>query len=389
MTPRGKYGHASMGGASLMLSRTLRQSWGLCALALIISSLILAFGAGTAQARVAPASQPAAESIAARPSVEPVRFSPGTNRQAAGGKYDTDGDGLIEISNLEQLDAIRYDPDGDGRVYGEVASAYARAFPVAAGTSVCDGCSGFELTRSLDFQDPSSYASGMVNTAWTTGIGWEPIGALFGTLAGNGHTISNLYIKRPDQEGIFEFVGLFYEVGGTVREIGLLDVNVNGAPRSGSGFVGGLAGVNHGVISDSYVTGAVSGDRPVGGLVGSNAGVISGSYVNGSVSGDFNVGGLVGVNHGVISGSYVNGTVSGDQLVGGLVGRNSGAISGSHAAGSVLSSFTAGGLVGTNDDGGTVAASYATANVTAVGGNIGGLAGNNSGVINASYATGV
>ena len=28
--------------------------------------------------------------------------------------YDSDGDGLIEINNLEQLDATRYDPDCDG-----------------------------------------------------------------------------------------------------------------------------------------------------------------------------------------------------------------------------------------------------------------------------------
>ena len=34
--------------------------------------------------------------------------------QTAGGKYDTDGDKLIEISNLDQLDAVRYDLDGNG-----------------------------------------------------------------------------------------------------------------------------------------------------------------------------------------------------------------------------------------------------------------------------------
>ena len=31
------------------------------------------------------------------------------NSQSGNGKYDTDGDGLIEVSHLEQLDAIRYD----------------------------------------------------------------------------------------------------------------------------------------------------------------------------------------------------------------------------------------------------------------------------------------
>ena len=37
------------------------------------------------------------------------------NSQTPNGKYDTDGDGLIEVSNLEQLDAISYDLDGDGK----------------------------------------------------------------------------------------------------------------------------------------------------------------------------------------------------------------------------------------------------------------------------------
>ena len=31
--------------------------------------------------------------------------------------YDTDDDGLIEISNLAQLDAVRYDLSGDGVSY--------------------------------------------------------------------------------------------------------------------------------------------------------------------------------------------------------------------------------------------------------------------------------
>ena len=35
--------------------------------------------------------------------------------QSGNGQYDADGDGLIEVSNLEQLNAIRYDLDGDGR----------------------------------------------------------------------------------------------------------------------------------------------------------------------------------------------------------------------------------------------------------------------------------
>ena len=106
--------------------------------------------------------------------------------------HDTDGDGLIEINDLEQLEAIRYDPDGDGvpldtrdltgdgsyDFFGDNAAIrYATAFPVTTGGAVCGGggCTGYELARSLDFDDPDSYASGEVNAAWAQGAGWGPI----------------------------------------------------------------------------------------------------------------------------------------------------------------------------------------------------------------------
>ena len=96
------------------------------------------------------------------------------NSQSANGKYDTDGDGLIEIQYLEQLDAIRYDLDGDGRSDDE---RYSAAFPISAGETVCNcSCEGYELARWLDFKDPGSYASGMVNVNWMMSSGWLPLG---------------------------------------------------------------------------------------------------------------------------------------------------------------------------------------------------------------------
>ena len=127
--------------------------------------------------------------------------------QSANGQHDTDGDKLIEISNLEQLNAIRYDlngdgipDDSDGDGNPDRGDAYAAAFP---GT-VCESqCHGYELTSPLDFAAASSYASGAVNAKWTTGTGWLPIGVSWEWEAGfnaifdgNGHTISNLYVKR-------------------------------------------------------------------------------------------------------------------------------------------------------------------------------------------------
>ena len=52
--------------------------------------------------------------------------------------YDIDDDGLIEISNLAQLSAVRYDLYGGGWSFGQPAE-YAEAFPNGGG---CPGMRG-------------------------------------------------------------------------------------------------------------------------------------------------------------------------------------------------------------------------------------------------------
>ena len=165
-----------------------------------------------------------------------------TQAQSANGVYDTDGDKLIEISYLEQLFAIRYDLDGDGAADNSAdAASYAYAFPVADDKAVCDsGCTGYELAKSLDFKQASSYKSGSVNPRWidTTGDGWTPIfhygerrsikgyNAVFD---GKSYSIANLYSKKSVVDidtGLF--AGL--ESGATVRSLGLTSVNVIGRP---------------------------------------------------------------------------------------------------------------------------------------------------------------
>ena len=323
------------------------------------------------------------------------------NSQTANGKYDTDGDGLIEVSNLEQLDAIRHDLDGDGKPDSSPdAETYAAAFPNAEAGEVCNAnCNGYELARSLDFDKADSYASGAVNTGWTTGNGWEPIGIVGDSglrdlnrfkaiFDGNGHTISNLYINGtgPDKAGLVG-VGLFSSThsSGVIREVGLVNADVTGGD-----YVGGLVGSSSGKISDSYATGSVTGERYVGGLVGdNNEGTISDSYATGSVSGEEIVGGLVGDNNeGTIIASYATGSVTGDTYVAGLVGHNIGSIIASYATGSVSATGTySGGLVAYMIES-TIIASYATGSVTGER-HVGGLvAQNTNGTIIASYATG-
>lgn len=228
----------------------------------------------------------------------------GVGAQGGGyGGYDRDGDGLIEIGNLEQLNAVRWDLDGDGVVDSSgYADAYAEAFLGADGRMGCSryGCGGYELARSMDFESAASYAAGEVSAAWTTGGGWLPIGyhgrVFSGVFEGNDFAIANLFIDyseyygKPDADFAPEVAGLFGFSSGDIRGVGVVDADVVGGNSVG-GLVGYALG---GSVSDSYVSGKVAGESDVGGLVGWNQGRVVGSYAVGSVSGDANVGGLVG-----------------------------------------------------------------------------------------------
>ncbi len=309
-----------------------------------------------------------------------------------GVRYDADRNNLIEISTLEQLNAVRWDLDGDGYADdGSDAALYAAAFSDAAPGMGCpDTCLGYELDANLDFDADGSYANPTVNKpAWTdtTGAGWMPIRdssyPFAATFEGNGYTISNLFINRSstDYTGLFGYVSS----GGGIRNLGVVGVDVTGRRQ-----VGGLAGRNNGTITASYATGVVSGsDNRVGGLVGYNdgGGSITGSYATGGVSGVFIIGGLSGGNNGSITGSYATGVVSGSvDYVGGLAGLNNGSITGSYATGVVSGASIIGGLAGVNN--GSITGSYATGGASGSGIWVGGLAGLNWGGITGSYATG-
>ncbi len=333
--------------------------------------------------------------------------------------YDTDSDGLIEINTLAQLNAIRWDLDGDGTVdNGTNRVAFTTAFPDAAAGMGCaaidhDGhsatpdvpvCTGYELKADLDFDTDGDGAVDAADEYWHSGAGWRPIGSsgtaneFIATFEGNGHTVTRMYINRSSGR-----IGLFGVVGnaGRVRNVGVLEVSVTGSSRGI--IVGGLAGKNAGIITASYVTGSVkstgTGSSEVGGMVGRNGGPgdsgssIVASYATASVMGSSfqgRVGGLAGYNYGSIRASYATGAVTGTGSsagVGGLVGHhNGGSIWVSYATGSVTGKKYVGGLVGRNDV--SIWASYATGSVTGDD-DVGGLVGGNlSGFIRASYAAG-
>ncbi len=276
--------------------------------------------------------------------------------------YDLDDDGLIEITTLAQLHALRWDLDGDG---SSTEAGYAAAYPGAAAGMGCpaDGCEGYELTGDLDFDTDASGSADAGDDYWNGGSGWEPIGtssaageAYDATFEGNGHVIANLHIDRDDTS----YVGLFgaTATSGVVRNVGLPGMDV-----TGNSVVGGLVGWNQGRIATSYASGSVTtDDSTLGGLVGWNAGTVVASHADVSVAGGIHAGGLAGGNgsSGVIDASYASGSVSGSSTLGGLVGFNSGQLRRSYARGGVTASSTesayVGGLGGRNTN--IVATSY-------------------------------
>ena len=121
--------------------------------------------------------------------------------------------------------------------------------------------------------------------------------------------------------------GSYYAIGSLVgnSDRGNITTSYSTGTVTGYTYVGGLVGNNdHGDIATSYSTAAVSatssGNQRIGGLVGVNAGLITTSYSTGPVSGQRVVGGLAGYTTGSITMCYSTGMVGGDQDVGGLLG---------------------------------------------------------------------
>ena len=238
-----------------------------------------------------------------------------------------------------------------------------------------------------------------------------------GSLDGRGFTISGLSI-RPTERAFNAPYGLFGEIAGTIENLTLTDLAVNGMSLP----TGGLAGRNFGTLFNIALDGVVEGEGGgIGGLVGENFGFIGQATVavdlrgGGQTSsrGAVEMGGLAGSNSGEIFESRASGTItnilpadgtgrSERFEVGGLVGSNLGPIRRSRAdvditIGPQPDDFVrtgrvqAGGLVGVNRAEGTLIDVAATGGIRAVGdtdASVGGLVGSNLGSIERAYATG-
>ncbi len=173
-----------------------------------------------------------------------------------------------------------------------------------------------------------------------TDVDWTPIGntssPFKGTFDGNQHIIANLTIDSGENEP----QGLFGMLDGTavVKNVILQDVSMEGQY-----FIGGIAALNYGAISNCGVTGSLKANTEldsqgscVGGIVGKNLvegnyyGTITNCYSQATISGVSRVGGIAGHNDSLatIENVYSVGIVSaeGDNYEGSLVGFNLGNI---------------------------------------------------------------
>ena len=295
-------------------------------------------------------------------------FDSTASAQTPATDYDSDDDGLIEVTSQAQLGAIRWDLNGNGTADESTnATNYSAAFPGAVQRMGCPstGCIGYELAASI-----------------TLGGNWSPIGDdtdnFTATFDGNApsYTIGNLFISAST-----DYIGLFGVTG--TRSV-IRNVKLTGVDVTGNDYVGVLAGRNRGRVSNCETIGLVKGRWRVGGLTGLSDGAITASASNVTVtstSAGGYAGGLVGESKAAINDSSASGTVRAPAWVGGLVGRNEASITGSTANGAVTATRTsgsslAGGLVGQNLAA-PIRNSHASGNVTGFQNTVGGLVGSN------------
>lgn len=222
-----------------------------------------------------------------------------------------------------------------------------------------------------------------------TGSGFTGLPTLRGTFEGNGHTISGL--ELTDKGSVQGFVR-YLEEDGTVQN---LTVSGTIAPTGMKETLGGLVGVNRGMVRGCVFTGTVIGDSEAGGIVGrneatgeviscTNAAAVTAAAMTGGIAGQ-NLGSIVQCgNGGSVNTTEIKTGLDADTLmsldtnrlsdgdttqlkgtvrdVGGITGRSSG----------IVQSCTNSGAVG-----------YAH-----IGYNVGGIVGRQSGYLNGCTNTG-
>ncbi len=224
--------------------------------------------------------------------------------------YDIDNDGLIEVRNKSQLQAIHWDLNGDGTPESRVAfptvnaqfhGQWANAYPNAMTGAGCPARDHDDDTTTPD--QPSCLGYELASDIDASGNDWRMLGKTDERFTGdqfNARLVGNGFrILNPQQEQNQAKVGFFFTIGprGSVEGVGFVNPRWN--PYYSDG--GGIAHDLHGKIIGSYIEGGVISNNDSGGFahrIGARseyAGLIAHSYTRGfsvgAGNGDIDVGG--------------------------------------------------------------------------------------------------
>lgn len=220
-------------------------------------------------------------------------------------------------------------------------------------------------------------------------IDWSSL-AFAGTFDGNNKSISNLYVNRSGNVGLFgstnnaeiknlkllntNLIASGSYTGGMIGRVygnlGITNCSVTGKIESSSSTVGGFIGClylssnNAITINNSYNSANLTAFSQIGGIIGSTDGdstntlTIENCYNKGNMRalGDY-VGGIIGYPYGIgtihISKCYNNGNIKAfGSYIGGIVGRgNRETIENCYNTGNITTSQSAGGIIGSYGSG--------------------------------------
>lgn len=160
-----------------------------------------------------------------------------------------------------------------------------------------DPAGNYSLVNDIDCTDSAS---------WNSGTGFMPIENFTGQLNGNGFVISNFYINRSDgSQGLFSHnAGYSQDLNVIIQDLGMENVDITcGA------YCGAIAGWNPGYLLRSYATGSIHGTftAHIGGLVGVNQGIVNNSWSNVSLCGYYFKGGIISDNINIVENTYAVG----------------------------------------------------------------------------------
>lgn len=209
-----------------------------------------------------------------------------------------------------------------------------------------------------------------------SGLPFEGIAYFNGTFRGCGYTISFRSMEPVGSHyGFFRYIGNM----GIVR-----DLNVRGsvAPTGSASMIGGIAGVNQGMIVHCSYSGSVKGKDEVGGIAGYNTetGMIVGSVNHAAILATDRTGGIAGRNSGLITDCINQGSINTMELdtTMDLGGVDIGTL---NLTGNIVNRNNMGGIAGTSEGMISGCSNSGTIGFEHTGYNVGGIVGSQSGQI--------